>query len=142
MNNVKTFPAEHKEFYDAFKKWKETKLTGQSPQDGVYILKANKPIHRLIGADNEGVLYIGKGKGVVNYKRVGNLVNSLKKTDMSHDGGLRFTEKIKNVYPLTSMTIDIILTENYKQLEGELILEYIEKHGELPPFNRNVPKVK
>jgi len=132
----KIFPAKHKRFYDSYEKWrviikKETQII-----DGVYILFAKRPIHRLIGADNQGILYIGKGAGIVDYKRIGNLINSINDTDKSHSGGVRLNPDLKKIYPIREMKIEVQLTKHYEELERQLLKDYIEKYGELPPLNR------
>ena len=130
------FPVTHKCFYDRYKEWREEMMRKTSTLDGIYILYANRPIHRLTGVDENGVLYIGKGKNIINYRRIGNLINSINETDTSHSGGIRLNPKMRKRYPIKDFEIEVQVTEDYTQLESQLLNEYFEEYGELPPLNR------
>jgi hypothetical protein len=134
----KIFSAIHGEFYKEFDVWRKQMVQEKIPDEGVYILYANKPIHRLIGVDNKGILYIGKGDILSSSTRVGKFVNALNETENRHDGGLRFNlQAIKSVYPLEDATIEIQLTDDARTEERKQLNQYVEKYGELPPLNRS-----
>ncbi len=136
---TKTFPAKHQDFYAKFEKWRKEMLNEKNPQSGVYELKANRPIGRLVKDDEGGILYIGKGVILPYNNRIGKFVNSLNSTENIHDGGNRINMKsILDKFPLEDACIKVTLTENPEQLESNLLNEYCQKFGELPPFNRRL----
>ncbi len=139
MDYRNKFPVIHKLFYEKFGQWRDQIKEKTQIIDGVYVLYANRPVHRLIGADNQGVLYIGKGRNIIEYKRIGNLINSLNETDTSHQAGVRLNPLLKEVYPIADMEIEVILAEDYSDLESRLLHAYSEQFGELPPLNRVLP---
>jgi len=134
-----SFPAKHEEFYSKFEKWRKEKIKEILPSGGVYKLISNKEIGRFLKTDEEGVLYIGKGDILSNQSRVGKFVNAINEKEKRHGGGSRFNTKlIKDSFPLKNSKIQIILTETPEKLEAEILKEYLEKFGELPPFNRRM----
>jgi hypothetical protein len=140
---TKAFPATHTEFYNEFDPWRKEQIRENSPHGGTYVLKAKKPIGRLLNEDSEGILYIGKGDLLSNQPRVGKFINSLNKTETLHDGGNRFNVgHIIIKYPLDESIIEITLTDNPEQLESQKLNKYYLTFGELPPFNRRTENVK
>ncbi len=136
---TETFPAKHDMFYDKFDPWRKKLEKSDKPSGGVYVLKANRKVYRLLDQDLEGILYIGKGEILDYHNRVGKFVNSLNNTEEVHDGGFRYNnERIQEQYPMKFATIDITLSENPEKLESDLLKEYNERFGELPPFNRKM----
>jgi hypothetical protein len=129
------FSAVHKTFYEQFQLWRKELIADNN--NGVYQLIANKQVNRLLGTDEVGILYIGKGDILSNNSRVGKFINALNQTEEAHDGGNRFNfQKIKEKYPLANCKIRIILEKDAELLEAKLLDEYLRKFGELPPFNR------
>ncbi len=136
------FPATHQEFYDKFDNWRKEKSKLGLPESGVYKLIANKKIGRLLGEDQKGILYIGKGIILPYHNRIGKFVNSINNTEVAHSGGVRFTlERIQDQYPLEVSEIEIILVENPESLESKLLDDYYQEFGELPPFNRRKERI-
>ena len=114
-------------------------LARDLPHGGIYILHAGKPVPRLLGEDEDGILYIGKGEILDYQNRIGKFVNSLNATEVVHDGGSRFNmSAIEHNYPLENAGIEIILTEDPEGLERDRLKQYLGKYGELPPFNRRM----
>jgi len=106
---TETFPAKHQEFYSKFEKWRKAMLDENNPQSGVYELKANQRIGRLVKEDEEGILYIGKGVILPSNNRIGKFVNSLNSTEDIHDGGNRINmnailDKFPNELPRSKLT--------------------------------------
>ena len=114
-------------------------LKENKPQGGVYVLKSNRPIGRLVKVDEEGVLYIGKGVILSNNNRLGKFVNSLNSTEKAHDGGDRINLKpVSDIFKPKDLHIVVTLTEEPEKLESEKLNEYYQDFGELPPFNRRL----
>ena len=133
------FPAEHGQFYKEFTPWQKENSNGELPKNGVYVLVAHKPIHRLIGADNEGILYIGKGIVLDTRHRIGKLINAINSTEERHDGGKRFShEDVQKCYPIRDCEIFIKLSLDARNDESGLLKEYEKEYGELPPLNRSL----
>lgn len=131
------FSVEHQSFYNEFDIWRKNMIGQKQPANGVYILFANKKINRLIGSDDKGILYIGKGNILNINNRVGKLINAINKTETRHDGGVRLqNKKIIQLYPLSEMSLKISLNENSEREEKRLLNEYEQTYGELPPFNQ------
>ena len=117
-------------------------LEKNHPKGGVYVLKANKPVSRLLNTDDDGVLYIGKGVILPSHNRIGKFVNSLNNTENAHGGGNRMNmSSILVKYPLETASIEITLSEDPEKLESTLLNEYNSLYGELPPFNRRLESI-
>jgi hypothetical protein len=138
-----TLPALHQEFYDKFAEWQST-LDESVPRTGVYILKAGKPIPRFLATDDDGIMYIGKGVILSSSTRLGKFVNALNNTETSvHGGGDRFVRtKIQDAFPLENCKIEVTLSSVPENLEAQLLSEYEENFGEVPPLNRRSESVK
>lgn len=132
------FPAEHHAFYLKFEKWRKEMLAANQYPNGVYrLLSPKKKINRLIGTDEEGIMYIGKGDILSSSTRVGKFVNALKNTEQEHHGGSRyFTNLIKAQYPIEDLMIHIRLVKDPEGQEKKELKAYLDTFGELPPFNR------
>lgn len=131
------FPIIHEEFYESFKNWTKEMKLNNSPTEGVYTLKANKPIHRLLNIDESGILYIGKGIILSSSTRIGKLINALNQTEKRHDAGVRYNmDDFKNKFPLAELKLKVELINNSLELEKRKLKEYFDKFGELPPLNR------
>jgi hypothetical protein len=99
----------------------------------------NKPkkLHRLIGKDEEGILYIGKSENLRERLRMlWRVLNpDLKAT--AHTFGEKYNtyQVLKLNFPLNTLAIKFSCSNNAKELEIKLIDEYINNFGEVPPFN-------
>jgi hypothetical protein len=131
----KIFSAEHHAFYQDFTKWVSDIYSPGVTVSGIYKLLAPGPINRLIGQDQNGILYIGEGELST---RLGKLVNAINGTENRHTGGIRFSEKIKSTYNLKDCRIEISICHNHKEIERQLLEEYFHEFGELPPFNNKM----
>lgn len=130
------FPVIYTGFYEAFTPWFKEKRKLDKTGNGVYILRSFNPVPRCLKTDEKGILYIGKGKLLTNSSRLGKFINALNKTEAAHDGGIRFNQnKILEKFPLTTLTVEIILIESPRELEVELLKNYQSEYGELPPLN-------
>ena len=114
-----------------------------SVNGGVYkvIATENKkpiPISRLLGKDNEGVLYIGQTISFLD--RVIELKKSTapKYVSSNHEFGFRYKEhpSIKINFPYDKLFIDLQPSNKPDELEKEELKKYYEQFGELPPLNR------
>jgi len=97
------------------------------------------PINRFLGTDKDGILYIGKATSYLNR------VLALKKTidpnlkSKSHICGRRYNknEKIIEQFPYINLFVQLIEDQYPEIKERELIDEYFNKYGEVPPLNAN-----
>jgi len=109
---------------------------------GVYILRCgdDKPISisRLLENDESGTLYIGKANSFIN--RVAELKKSIspKYSSDSHECGARYKlhTGISNNFPFEQLYLNLIASDDPRTTESNLLKEYEEKFGELPPLNR------
>ena len=110
---------------------------------GVYKVIAIKneapiTINRLLGADTNGVLYIGKAISYLD--RVITLKKSLDPVYISsnHDFGVRHKKHslITEQFPYEILFVELLESENPNDLERKELNEYYDKFGELPPMNR------
>lgn len=113
-------------------------------QGGIYLLSClddnNKPIpiHRVLGLDSNGMLYIGKADSFKS--RVIELKKSANPTykTTSHECGVRLSEhlRLSDRFPFSKLLVTLISTPNGRVLESEYLDKYMEEFGELPPLNR------
>ncbi len=111
---------------------------------GIYKLfykedKEIRSIQRFLGVDKEGVLYIGKTNCYLH--RVIELKKTIK-PDMkssSHICGRRYNknDQVKKKFPYLNLFIELVGNVNPEKKERELLDEYFEKFGEVPPLNAN-----
>ena len=111
---------------------------------GIYVLSCldetgcTQKIHRLLGEDPEGVLYIGKASSFLD--RVIELKKSLSPLHESrgHECGARHKEHqgISAQFPYERLQIQLIAADDPRGAETKALQQYIEKFGELPPLNR------
>jgi hypothetical protein len=114
-------------------------------QKGVYTLFAldyeGKPIplNRVLDVDNDGILYIGQTSKQDFKKRVDMLrrVLSPLKKSTGHSGAKNYKQikKLQERFPLEMLYIKIEKSEEPKKRESQLIEEYRQKFGEVPPLN-------
>lgn len=96
-------------------------------------------INRFLGKDKEGILYIGKATSYLD--RVLNLKKTIDpnlKTN-SHICGRRYNKngKIKEQFPYSNLFVQLIEDQSPEIKERELIDEYFNNFGEVPPLNAN-----
>jgi hypothetical protein len=109
---------------------------------GVYILRCgdDKPISisRLLANVESGTLYIGKANSFIN--RVAELKKSIspKYNSGSHECGARYKShsEISNIFPFEQLYLNLVASDDPRSTESNLLQEYEEKFGELPPLNR------
>jgi hypothetical protein len=109
---------------------------------GVYVLyckkDAIKTVNRLLGTDENGVLYIGMAKSFLD--RTIELKKSISPDYISanHECGTRFksNERIREKYPYKDLRVKLIASDEPRVLEQQLLTGYILEFGELPPLNR------
>jgi hypothetical protein len=105
---------------------------------GAYIIKTPIPYKGRIVGDESNVLYIGEGKLESRLWCLADLKN-----DWNHDAQ-ELVRRYKNEYGVElEFTYAFTRTkENCKYLETQLLLAYLNKFLELPPFNRKGPRLE
>jgi hypothetical protein len=109
---------------------------------GAYILRCGDDMaistSRLLAKDESGILYIGKTNSFIN--RVAELKKSisLKYKSGSHECGSRYKAHlgISNAFPYEQLYLNLVGSDDPRTTESNLLKEYEEKFGELPPLNR------
>lgn len=109
---------------------------------GVYIIHSfNKKnpikIDRVLGQDEEGILYIGKSENIRERLRMLRRVLNPKQKATAHTFGKKYNEnkKLREAFPLKSLYISYRISNDPKALEFNLLRKYFLKFGEVPPFN-------
>ena len=95
------------------------------------------PINRVLGVDQEGVLYIGKASVIHN--RIGDLMKSLSSEYKSfgHPAGQLYAinKKLQESFPFDRLCVTVLPSENPTDTEIEELRKYFDEYGEVPPFN-------
>ena len=96
------------------------------------------PVNRFLGTDTEGVLYIGKATSFIN--RVIDLKKSIAPPPYkgtSHICGRRYKSipSIAAKFPYELLYVEFFLNYTPEVKERELLTEYINRFGEVPPLN-------
>jgi excinuclease UvrABC nuclease subunit len=95
------------------------------------------PLQRVLGADVDGVLYIGKTSNLKNRLRM--LWRALNPDYLAtgHTFGVNYKqlEIIRHAFPLQTLAVDYEVTTHYGERETELIEQYRQQFGEVPPMN-------
>jgi hypothetical protein len=115
----------------------------------IYSINKNIPcqIRRLAKEDASGLLYIGSSKNLKDrlgmLRRVTIGESDGYKAD-AHTFGVKYnaTEKIKELFPLETLFIEVECKEKFKETESKLLEKYLNDYAELPPLNSNYPKQK
>lgn len=109
---------------------------------GVYFIKTHskkKPIriNRVLGIDEDGILYIGKSENLRERLRMLWRVINPKQKATAHTFGKKYNEnkKLREAFPLKSLYISYGISTDPKVLEFKLLNKYFLKFGEVPPFN-------
>jgi excinuclease UvrABC nuclease subunit len=115
-------------------------------EPGVYMVlnvtDSGKPskLNRLLNIDENGILYIGKSSNLRDRLRMlwRTIQPDLKAT--AHTFGRRYKEisTLHTAYPISSLAITFSLVENPDKEESNLLRNYCEKFGEVPPFNSSI----
>ncbi|MBF0305750.1 MAG: hypothetical protein HQL41_08900 [Alphaproteobacteria bacterium] len=105
---------------------------------GTYMIAADHPLNRAVGTDQEGILDIGKSKGLRDrLKRFQHCASTPEKR--GHMAGRRFAlYEMTSHFPMESLYVswrpaaseDLAARE-----EGRLLDEYVKQHMESPPLN-------
>jgi len=94
-------------------------------------------INRLLGADDQGVLYIGMAKTFLN--RVIELKKSILReySSSSHDCGVLYKNHsgINSRFAEQDLYVELWPSERPELLESEFIRNYTNTFGEVPPMN-------
>ena len=117
---------------------------------GIYIVMRKKPIHRIGGIDRKGILYIGQAVDIANRLHLFHYVEHKTSYAMYLQpkiAKLALKKQIKNdddLYrTLGKLKVRLACPMNKKELikaERACLFSYLERFGELPPFNANLPK--
>ncbi|MBL7974323.1 MAG: hypothetical protein JNJ85_05395 [Candidatus Kapabacteria bacterium] len=95
------------------------------------------PVSRFLDTDDTGVLYIGKATSFI--VRVINLKKSLSPEHhgKSHKFGMRYKSllNIAKQFRFEMLYIELIQSESPALLEKQLLQDYLNKFGEVPPLN-------
>lgn len=94
-------------------------------------------LNRVLGTDEEGVLYIGKSENLRERLRMLWRVLNPKLKATAHTFGTKYNDnkKLREAFPLKSLYVSFRITNEPKSLESELLDIYFSKYGEVPPFN-------
>ena len=95
------------------------------------------PINRILGVDQEGVLYIGKASVICN--RIGDLMKSLspKHKSFNHPAGMRYASNqiLQESFPFERLCVTVLPNEKPNEAEIHEMRKYFKEYGEVPPFN-------
>jgi hypothetical protein len=105
---------------------------------GAYVIATGQPLSRAIGTDPDGFLDIGESVGLS--QRLYDFVRcATKRGDEGHMAGWRYAFfHFDRHYPFESLRVRWLETdtkEDAYRAEGRLMLEYLNRHSELPPLN-------
>ena len=96
-----------------------------------------QPIPRLLEKDPEGVLYIGKADSFLD--RVIDLKKTIwpKYNSGAHIAGRRYkkNDRLKQRIPWDTLFVQLIPADDPKSEESQMIENYFNKFGEVPPLN-------
>jgi hypothetical protein len=116
---------------------------------GIYIIRREKPIQRIGGQDNKGIVYIGKSSDLA--KRLNDFWNAVHPAsatlwEIAPMAKIYLGDQIKVpkdiVDPLSRLLIRVALPIKRNQLdeaERSVFLAYLWHFGELPPLNFSIP---
>jgi hypothetical protein len=101
-----------------------------SKQNGLY-----EQVSRVLSIDPNGTLYIGKANSFK--ERVIGLKKSIIYKSNAHDFGIRYYRNIQfqNKFPVESLYVALLQSDTPFETEQQLLKEYLNDFGELPPFN-------
>lgn len=114
------------------------------PQEGgvywIYSLDDNDvpvPINRILGIDQSGVLYIGESENLKERLRMLWRVLNPEYLATAHTFGVNYNAmpEIQARFPLHTIAIQYEVTAHHDAYETQLIEEYRQQFGEVPPMN-------
>ena len=115
---------------------------------GVYTIIAlsnsNKPnaLNRVGGIDKDGILYYGKTGNIQDRLRM--LWRTIQKDYKAnaHPFGKRYKEFaiLRKSFPISTLVVTFSIEKSPEIVESKLIKYYVNKYGEVPPFNSAIPK--
>ena len=117
--------------------WQRRDEAFQNHDHVVYVIFSDKPVHRALGIDSKGILYIGAARKV---GRLVQLLATVRDNSKTHKFGIRYKSnpEFQNQYPVESLQVRLIPTDNPFVLERQKLSDYEKQFGELPPFNRGL----
>lgn len=96
------------------------------------------PIHRVLGEDKAGVLYIGMAMSFKD--RAIELKKSLSPTHISkgHECGARYkaSQVMCEKFPYENLVMTLTSADDPRGAERRVLDRYLNQFGELPPLNR------
>jgi hypothetical protein len=116
---------------------------------GIYVIRSNKPIRRIGSIDRRGILYIGQAKNLAQrldlfhyaghkaswslfrQRHIAKMILGRKIKDDQHLYLLLGGLTVKAAYPVDKKSLN--------RAERAVLFAYLEKFGELPPLNFNLP---
>lgn len=113
---------------------------------GVYKIYFSEPINRIIGTDNNSLIYIGStGTNNGLTKRIRDFFDSATNNTSTHSGGKFYylslrnhfgeaNDKLKFNYEIKNTDVDA------KNSEAAQLKNYLNIYGELPPLNNQLSK--
>lgn len=117
--------------------WKRIPESG-----GIYFIYGYKnklpiKISRVLGIDNDGILYIGKSENLRERLRMLWRVLNPKLKATAHTFGTKynFNIRLREAFPLKSLYVSYAISTEPHILESELLDKYFLQYGEVPPFN-------
>ena len=121
----------------------ENTFLGEIPEtSGVYFIHSYNngdpaKLNRVLGKDEEVVLYIGKSENLRERLIMLWRVLNPKLEATAHTFGTKYNsnQKLREAFPMKSLFVSYRITSEPKTLESELLDKYFLKYGEVPPFN-------
>lgn len=112
-------------------------------QQGVYIIYAlntdmtPQPISRILGIDNNGILYIGETTNFKKRLELFRRVMSPANASIAHSGALNLKElpALRQRFPANCIYVKVFPHQNPNAEETRMIEEYRQEFGEVPPLN-------
>jgi len=116
---------------------------------GIYVISTNRSVKRIGGVDRRGILYIGQARDLAKrldqfhwadhktswflYRKrhIAKMIFGQKIRDDEHLYVLLGEVNVKAAYPLDKKSLN--------KAERAVLFAYLEKFGELPPLNSNLP---
>jgi hypothetical protein len=117
-------------------------------EPGVYTITAlsdsKTPVvlSRVGGIDKDGVLYYGKTSNLRERLRMlWRTIQNDYKAD-AHPFGKRYKEFaiLRKLFPISTLVVTCSIEKSLETAESKLIKDYVNKYGEVPPFNSSIPK--
>lgn len=118
---------------------------------GCYKISCSKPINRLFGTDDEGILNIGESKDL--NQRLDQFIKAVTIPDHmdivkgdNHSAGGKFSLlRLQEEFPVESLRFKFAITESKEEaerLEAKELERYEDSYLEFPPLNTQGPKNK